>query len=70
MILSRSCLKQQVLAVCESFARQRPVEFGVALDARWKSLGLAADPMRQIFPVDPGDIGVIGKPHGKVLSDA
>jgi hypothetical protein len=67
--LSYPGLKQQIRAVCESFARQRPIDFGVSPCARRQQLGIATYHARLVCPVDPGNIDIIAKPH-HVLTDA
>jgi hypothetical protein len=56
-------LKQQIRAVCESFARQRPIDFRVSPSARRQLLGIATYHARLVCPVDPGNIDIIAKPH-------
>jgi hypothetical protein len=48
--------------VCESFARQRPIDFRVSPCARRQLLGIAAYHARLVCPVDPGNIDIIEMP--------
>jgi hypothetical protein len=61
--LSHPGLKQQIRAVCESFARQCPNDFRVSPAARRQLLGIAAYQARLFCLVDPGNIVIIAKPH-------
>jgi hypothetical protein len=63
-------LKQQFRAMCESLARQRPIDFRVSFWARRQLLGIATGHARQIYPVDGGNIDIVAKHHGTFLSDA
>jgi hypothetical protein len=63
-------LKQQFRAMGESLARQRPIDFRVSFWAGRQLLGIATTEVRQICPVDIGNIDIVGKHHGAFLSDA
>ena len=68
--LSHPGLKQQFRAVRKSLARQRPIDFRVSFWAGRQLLGVATTEVRQICPVDTGNIDIVGKHHGAFLSDA
>jgi hypothetical protein len=61
--LNHPCLQQQIAAVCESFARQRAIQFCITLAAGWKSFGIATCRMRLIGPVDSREIDIVAKPQ-------
>jgi hypothetical protein len=61
--LTDLCLQQQIAAVGERFARQRAIDFRLALRAGRQFFGLAARQMRLFGPVDRGDIDVVAELH-------
>jgi hypothetical protein len=64
------CLKQEIAAVCERFARQRAIDFCLSPGAVRQFFGVTTRQMRLLGPVDGGDIDVVAEPHRTCLSDA
>jgi hypothetical protein len=59
--------EQQIAAVCDGFARQRPVDLRISPGTRRKAFGIATCQMRLIGPVNRGNIDIVAKPHARFL---
>jgi len=63
-------MQQQIAAVGERFARQRAVYLGIPPPSVRQAFGITTRQLRLIGPIDPGNIDIVAKHHGRFLNGA